>query len=90
MGDHWHHCSEQVQRYETEHEKFCDWLNDKKREISAFGPVPATPDKAEEELAKLQVLHGIEHAHNTHTHARTHTHTHTHTPHTPRCTSYFG
>ena len=45
----------QVQKFETDHEKFSDWLNDKKRDISAFGPIPATPDKVEEELRKLQV-----------------------------------
>ena len=55
VGGHCHHCSVQVQRYETEHEKFCDWLNDKKRDVGAFGPVPTTPDHVEEELTKLNV-----------------------------------
>lgn len=45
-----------VQRYETDHEKFCDWLNDKKRDVGAFGPVPTTPDLVEEELTKLKAL----------------------------------
>ena len=56
-GGHLLHCCVQVQSYETEHEKFSDWLNEKKRDVSAFGPVPATPDAAKEELVKLQVLH---------------------------------
>ena len=50
----------QVQKFETDHEKFSDWLNDKKRDISAFGPIPATPDEVEKELRKLQVCMQLE------------------------------
>ena len=44
-----------VQKYETDHEQFCDWLNDKKHEIEDFGPIPVTPEEVEKELKKVQV-----------------------------------
>jgi dystonin len=45
-----------VQKYETDHEQFCDWLSDKKQEIDHFGPVPVTPEEVEKELKKVQDL----------------------------------